>query len=83
MDERNWRASLAVEVAPQQLPSVAGYQPVALVILAKAYIRPGDLDWEPVALSAAGSMTHVSLDRGGVRLAQRVRLTFTLPEAPR
>jgi diamine N-acetyltransferase len=59
VDRDNWQASLAVEVTPEQLPFVAGYQPVALVILAKAYIRPGDLDWEPLALTAEGSVIGV------------------------
>ena len=57
--QHNWRASVAVRVAPDQLPSVAGYQPVALVILAKAYVRPGDLDWEPLALMSADSVVGV------------------------
>jgi diamine N-acetyltransferase len=29
------------------------------VILAKAYVRPGDLDWEPLALTAADSVVGV------------------------
>lgn len=59
IDQHNWQASLAVEVTPDQLPHVAGYQPVALVILAKAYIRPGDLDWEPLVLTSEGSIIGV------------------------
>lgn len=30
-----------------QLRFVADHEPVALVILAKAYVRPGGLDWQP------------------------------------
>jgi diamine N-acetyltransferase len=59
IDQHNWQASLAVAVRPEQLPHVAGYQPVGLVILAKAYIRPGDLDWEPLALTSQGSVIGV------------------------
>jgi len=59
LDLHNWRASLAVEVLADQLRFVAGYQPVALVILAKAYVRPGDLDWEPLALITKGSVVGV------------------------
>lgn len=50
---------MAVQVAPGQLVHVAGHQPVALVILAKAYVRPGDLVWEPLAVSAGGSIVAV------------------------
>lgn len=50
IDADNWRDTLAVRVTDDQLPFVAGHQPVALVILAKAYVRPGGLDWEPLAV---------------------------------
>lgn len=59
LDQQNWRASLKVQVAPEQLPFVAGYTPVALIILAKAYIRPGELDWEPLALMVRDSVVGV------------------------
>ncbi len=59
LDLHNWRASLAVKVLADQLRFVAGYQPVALVILAKSYVRPGDLDWEPLALTFKGSVVGV------------------------
>lgn len=59
IDEHNWHASLAVRVSPDQLRFVAGYQPVALVILAKAYVRPGDLGWEPLALTLGTSVVGV------------------------
>jgi diamine N-acetyltransferase len=60
IDQRNWRASLGVQVTPEQLPFVAGYQPVALVILAKSYVRPGGLDWEPLALTSDGAVVGVA-----------------------
>ncbi len=59
IDQHNWRAALAVQVTPDQLRYVAGHQPVALVILAKAYVRPGDLDWEPLAVTAGASVVGV------------------------
>ena len=59
IDQHNWRAALAVEVTPGQLGYVAGYQPVALVILANAYVRPGDLDWEPLAVTSGAFVVAV------------------------
>lgn len=59
IDQHNWRAALAVTVGPDQLRYVAGHQPVALVILAKAYVRPGDLDWEPLVVTAGASAVGV------------------------
>ena len=50
IDRQNWRDALAVRVSAEQLPFVAAHQPVALVILAKAYVRPGGLEWEPLAV---------------------------------
>ena len=48
-----------MHVSPEQLPLVSGYQSVALVILAKAHIRLGDLAWEPLALISEGSVVGV------------------------
>lgn len=59
IDQRNWRAAVAVHVSPDQVRLVAGHQPVALVILAKAYVRAGDLAWEPLAVTAADSVVGV------------------------
>ena len=59
IDLSNWRAAVAVHVSPDQVRLVAGHQPVALVILAKAYVRPDDLEWEPLALTAAASVVGV------------------------
>lgn len=50
INANNWRGTLAVRVSEQQLRFVADHQPVALVILAKAYVRPGGHDWEPLAI---------------------------------
>lgn len=50
IDSSNWRAALGIRVSPEQLRFVADYQPVALVSLAKAYVRPGGLVWKPLAI---------------------------------
>lgn len=60
IDVRNWGSALGVRVSPEQLPFVADHQPVALVILAKAYVRPGDCAWEPLAfVDEAGDVVGV------------------------
>lgn len=59
IDRHNWRAALAVHVTAEQLPFVAGHQPVALLILAKAYVRAGGLDWEPMAVTASAAVIAV------------------------
>jgi diamine N-acetyltransferase len=59
IDGHNWRACLAVQVSADQLPFVAGYQPVALIVLAKSYVRAGGLDWEPLAVSSGTSVVGV------------------------
>lgn len=48
IDASNWREALEVRVADDQLAFVADHQPVALVILAKCYVRPGGSRWEPL-----------------------------------
>jgi GNAT superfamily N-acetyltransferase len=60
LDESNWRDALRVRVSDEQLPMVADSQPVALVILAKAYVRDGGRRWEPLAyLSPEGTIVAV------------------------
>jgi diamine N-acetyltransferase len=49
----NWRATLALEVHPEQQRFVADYVPIAAIALAKAYVRPGDLRWAPYGIYAA------------------------------
>lgn len=48
----NWREALTLTVAPEQQRFVADVAPIAALGLAKAYIRPAGLDWEPYALMA-------------------------------
>ncbi len=60
IDQANWRDALRVRVSDEQLPMVADSQPVALVILAKAYVREGGRRWEPLAyLDADGAIVAV------------------------
>jgi diamine N-acetyltransferase len=59
IDQHNWRAAVEVRVSADQLRFVAGHQPVALVILAKAYVRHGDLEWEPLAVISDASVVGV------------------------
>ena len=52
IDKSNWRSALQVRTTPEQLEFVADYEPVALVILAKSYVRAGGFDWQPFAIKA-------------------------------
>jgi diamine N-acetyltransferase len=53
---QNWRETLTLLVQPHQQRFIAEYSPVALVALAKAYIRPFGLVWRPYAIYADGHM---------------------------
>lgn len=64
----NWRATLHVKTAPGQLTFVADHEPVALVILAKSYVKAGGWDWWPLAIMAAEEVVGV------VAIAQRASL---------
>lgn len=60
IDRSNWRDALRVRVSDEQLPMTADSQPIALVILAKAYVRDGGRRWEPLAyLSPDGTIIAV------------------------
>src|SRR5579884_37846 len=48
----NWQEALRLAVSPEQQRFVAGYTPIALLGLAKAYVRPGGVTWEPYAIYA-------------------------------
>lgn len=60
IDAANWRQSLAVEVRPDQVAFVADVQPVALVILAKCYLRPEDQTWKPYLALDGGKAVGVT-----------------------
>lgn len=71
IDATNWREALTVEVRTDQVPFVADVQPVALVILAKCYVRPDGQAWTPylaldggepvgvVAVASEGDHAHL------------------------
>lgn len=52
----NWRAALELTVEPEQQRFLAEYAPVALVGLAKAYVRPGGRLWLPFAIQDGDQM---------------------------
>lgn len=60
IDAENWRESLQVSVRDEQLQFVADHQPIALVILAKCFVRPGGRRWEPLLVRTGdGSVVGV------------------------
>lgn len=56
----NWRETLALSVHPNQQRFVADYEPIAAIVLAKAYVRPGRSGWTLMHLVAYGIM-HTTL----------------------
>jgi diamine N-acetyltransferase len=52
----NWRAALRLAVEPEQQRFIAEYAPIAAIALAKAYIRPLGLVWDPYAFYAGDEM---------------------------
>lgn len=55
----NWRRATRLRVAEGQLRFIADYEPVALVILGKAFLRVGNLDWWPYLIEDAGRAVGV------------------------
>jgi diamine N-acetyltransferase len=49
IDQSNWRDANKVLVRDDQLRFVAAHQPIAFVILAKAFLHADGRDWEPFA----------------------------------
>jgi ribosomal protein S18 acetylase RimI-like enzyme len=74
IDESNWRAALLVRVGEEQLRLVAEHQPVALVVLAKAFVQPGGRTWEPLAFVVDGHVVAVVALAHGDRIAEMVNL---------
>ncbi len=48
----NWRETLSLSVFPDQERFISDFLPVALIGLAKAYVRPLNLTWLPYAIYA-------------------------------
>lgn len=55
----NWRRAAAIRVADGQLRFIADHEPVALVILSKAFVRVADVDWWPYLIEDAGTAVGV------------------------
>lgn len=55
----NWREAAPIRVADGQLRFVADDEPVALVILAKAFVKVAGFDWWPYVILDAGSAVGV------------------------
>ena len=56
----NWRAALGLAVFPEQQRFIAEAVPIAALVLAKAYIRPGGLVWVPYAFYAEQEMVGLT-----------------------
>lgn len=50
----NYQAALALRVQPDRLRFVASVQPVALIMLAKCWVRPDGQTWHPFVLVVDG-----------------------------
>jgi diamine N-acetyltransferase len=50
IDRSNWRAALSLAVQPNQQRFVAGHSPIAAIVLAKAYVQAGGLEWWPYGI---------------------------------
>lgn len=55
----NWRSSLEVRVQPERLQWVSSREPVALMILAKSYVRPDGQLWHPFLIRVADAVVGV------------------------
>lgn len=56
----NWRDALRLAVRPEQQRFIADYAPIAAIVLAKAYVRPGGLIWTPYAFYAGDAMVGLA-----------------------
>ena len=56
----NWRATLLLTVRPDQQRFIAGYSPIAAIILSKAYVGAESLRWEPYAFLSEGEMVGMA-----------------------
>ena len=56
----NWRAALRLTVRPDQQRFVAGYAPIAAIILSKAYVGAEGMRWEPYAFVVDGALVGLA-----------------------
>lgn len=59
IDRLNWRQSLDITARPEEMHFIADYQPVALVVLSKCYVRPQQQKWFPFAFELDGRLIGV------------------------
>lgn len=67
----NWLDALDLQVRPDQQNFVAEYEPIVLIMLAKAYVRHREMEWTPLAIYADEQIV------GLVALACRPQTTDT------
>ena len=56
----NWRDALLLTVRPDQQRFIAGYAPIAAIILSKAYVGAEGMRWEPYAFISEGEMVGMA-----------------------
>ena len=56
----NWRDALQLTVRPDQQRFVAGYAPIAAIILSKAYVGAEGMRWEPYAFVVDGALVGLA-----------------------
>jgi diamine N-acetyltransferase len=56
----NWRDALLLTVRPDQQRFIAGYAPIAAIILSKAYVGAEGMRWEPYAFVSEGEMVGLA-----------------------
>ena len=72
----NWQKTLQLAVYPEQQEFVAGYAPIALLGLAKAYVRPGGVMWEPYAIYVGTAAGHPAEAVGGQTMVGFLELAY-------
>ena len=55
----NWRRALEVRVQPEKLHWVSSREPVALMLLAKSYVRPDGQVWHPLIIASGDEVVGV------------------------
>jgi diamine N-acetyltransferase len=56
----NWRATLPLAVRSDQQRFIAGYAPIAAIILSKACVGADGMRWEPYAFSAGEALVGMA-----------------------
>lgn len=72
----NWQETLQLAVYPEQQQFVAAYAPIALLGLAKAFVRPGGATWEPYAIYVGTAAGHPAKAVGGQTIVGFLELAY-------